>query len=263
VLFRSWDGSRWGSEVWSITQFHNASRPLIFNITFNTSNGFTINYKGQNIATFPNRFNITNPNDLTNWRSSGITITSETSGVEDTSVNVYAIEHDGFTKMVTTDGKEERYYRGNMGQMSSMLWDSISNTGGSKYIIRAVANNSTAHSLKCERRDKAYCVFKDYNTSGFSGVCNAPTSRQDSYGGLFNYTDSQFTGWLDALYDRNAGSDPNRSERVNVVDYVKRCRNVPGYDYLKNTKAHKAEQDAINAAAAAKAKADAEARARA
>ena len=99
-----------------------------------------------------------------------------------------------------------------------------------------------------------------YQFVSLSGTCNAPTSSQDSYGGLFNYNDTQLVNWLDALYDRNSGSDPARKERVNVVEYVNRCKGVSGYSYLTNTKAHKEEQTAIaSAAASAKSKALAEA----
>jgi len=70
--------------------------------------------------------------------------------------------------------------------------------------------------------------------------CNPPTNEQQPYDSveLSNYTNDAFTNWLNALYVRNAGSDPNKSERANVIDYVNRCKNVSGYEYLKNTKAH-------------------------
>ena len=107
---------------------------------------------------------------------------------------------------------------------------------------------SMATTLKCDRRNNSYCIFKDYN--GDRETCSGPTPGQHynnrsgiGLGGLPTYDDNQFIGWLDALYDKNAGSDPNRSERVNVVDYVSRCINVDGYEYLKNTKAYQAGPD--------------------
>ena len=60
----TWNGSNWGSEVWSINQVHSASKPFKFTVTFNPYNGFIINYQGNNIAIFPNRFNIINADDF-------------------------------------------------------------------------------------------------------------------------------------------------------------------------------------------------------
>ena len=101
---------------------------------------------------------------------------------------------------------------------------------------------ATATELKCDRNDTSYCIFKDYSPQSWG--CRAPLNTgQDSYSSLNTYNDTQLVGWLDALYDRNIGSDPNRSERVNVVDYVNRCKNVKGYEYLKNTKAYKASPE--------------------
>ncbi len=97
------------------------------------------------------------------------------------------------------------------------------------------AGTSTGSNATCDRRDNSKCIFKDYTRAG--NTCNAPNSSQASYGGLDGYNDNQFVGWLDALYDRNAGSDSNKNERSNVVDYVDRCKNQSGYSYLNNTKA--------------------------
>jgi len=94
---------------------------------------------------------------------------------------------------------------------------------------------------KCDRKDISYCIFKDYTTTG-NGVCNAPSSTGSgyNYAGLNTYNDKpQFVGWLDALHDRNAGNDPMKGERFNVVDYVNRCKNEPGYSFLNDTKAAK------------------------
>ena len=115
-------------------------------------------------------------------------------------------------------------------------------TGNFKTTSSASNALATATELKCDRKDTSYCIFKDY--SPLSWGCRAPPNTgQDSYGGLNTYNDTQLVWWLDALYDRNAGSDPNRSERANVVDYVNRCKNVKGYEYLKNTKAYKASPE--------------------
>ena len=87
-------------------------------------------------------------------------------------------------------------------------------------------------SNKCDRTDKSYCILKDYETIG-DGLCVAPTNNQNNYSGINNYNNNKFIEWLDILYDRDAGSDPNKTEKVNVVDYVNRCKNE--LDYLNDT----------------------------
>ncbi len=64
TVMNTWDGNNWGTEVWNINQFHNAGRPFNFNIRFTTDNGFTIEYKGNDIGNLPNRFNVKNFKDL-------------------------------------------------------------------------------------------------------------------------------------------------------------------------------------------------------
>ena len=62
--------------------------------------------------------------------------------------------------------------------------------------------------------------------------------------GLNNYSNDAFKDWLD-LYNRNVGSDPSKGERANVVDYVNRCKDVAGYEYLKKTKAAESSTNTI------------------
>jgi hypothetical protein len=48
---------------------------------------------------------------------------------------VHIIFDDNFTKMVSTDG-EEKYYRGTIQQFNPNNWNSYSNTGGGKYLLK-------------------------------------------------------------------------------------------------------------------------------
>ena len=86
----------------------------------------------------------------------------------------------------------------------------------------------------CDRKDVSKCIFKDYTRRG--DTCVAPTSSQDNYDAYSlanNYDDTAFNGWLDDLYNRNAGSDPNKSERSNVEEYRKRCQKKINLDIIK------------------------------
>ena len=91
----------------------------------------------------------------------------------------------------------------------------------------------TIQAPTCDTKDTSKCIFKDYKRSGSS--CVAPTNSQDSYGGLESYNNNEVVSWLNSLYNRNAGNDPNKNERSNVVDYVNRCKNQSGYSHLNNT----------------------------
>jgi hypothetical protein len=90
---------------------------------------------------------------------------------------------------------------------------------------------------KCDRKEKSYCILKDY-TLNQNGTCLAPNGDHN-YGNLNNYSDTKFVEWLNVLYDRNSGNDPSKGERVNVVDYVNRCKDDSNNLFLKDTKAAK------------------------
>ena len=64
TIINTYDGSTWYSPHVEINTLHQAARPIDLKVTFNTTNGFTLEYKNQIIATIPNRFNILNANDL-------------------------------------------------------------------------------------------------------------------------------------------------------------------------------------------------------
>ena len=63
TIMNSYD-ERWGEENKSITQFHSASRPLKFKISFNNKAGFNIIYQGNLVGLFPNIFNISNSSNF-------------------------------------------------------------------------------------------------------------------------------------------------------------------------------------------------------
>ena len=48
---------------------------------------------------------------------------------------VHIIFDDNFTKMVSSEG-EEKYYRGTIQQFNPNNWNSYSNTGGGKYLLK-------------------------------------------------------------------------------------------------------------------------------
>lgn len=49
---------------------------------------------------------------------------------------IYVIKHGTHTKMVSEDGKEEKYYVGEINQLNLNKWNQSASTGGGKYLIK-------------------------------------------------------------------------------------------------------------------------------
>ena len=87
--------------------------------------------------------------------------------------------------------------------------------------------------LTCDWKQKNKCIFKDYKTSD-GQTCVGPDGNP-SYNipGLNSYDQPTFTNWLQTLKNRNNGNVPGKKEADNVMEYVNRCKNTPGLDFLK------------------------------
>jgi hypothetical protein len=75
----------------------------------------------------------------------------------------------------------------------------------------------------CDRKDVSKCIFKDYTRRGDTCIAPAGSHNYDAYSLANHYSDTTFDEWLNVLYNRNAGSDPNKNESSNVHDYRNRC----------------------------------------
>jgi hypothetical protein len=86
----------------------------------------------------------------------------------------------------------------------------------------------------CRWQDPTKCIFKDYKFDS-NGTCIHPTDNVPySVPGLNRYSQGQFTNWLTELYNRDLGKDKSKSEAPNVYEYIQRCKDVPGYEFLRN-----------------------------
>jgi len=87
---------------------------------------------------------------------------------------------------------------------------------------------------QCNWHDTNQCIFKDYTMNG--DACSTQSNNNPAYSvsGLAGYDASGLTGWLQALYNRNYGSNPAKGEAANVYNYWNKCKSVPGYEFLKN-----------------------------
>lgn len=85
---------------------------------------------------------------------------------------------------------------------------------------------------RCNWRSTTGCIFKDYVRA--DGKCSVPGATNPSYTGLETYDENTLKIWLQALYNRNIGNDPRKSEAANVYEYWNTCKNVPGYEFLRS-----------------------------
>lgn len=92
--------------------------------------------------------------------------------------------------------------------------------------------NTIGEQDKCNWKTTKGCIFKDYVRQG--DRCSVPGETNPSYTGLETYSPEDLKIWLQALYNRNTGSNPNKGEAANIYDYWNRCRNVPGYEFLRD-----------------------------
>ena len=106
-----------------------------------------------------------------------------------------------------------------------------------KSIAAAAAPNKVAPKnypsapAQCNWKDTSRCIFKDYTKSG--SLCVVNGNDNQAYGGLNTYNQDQLVNWLQALYNRDEGTDRSRGEAANVYQYWNTCKNAPGYEFLQ------------------------------
>jgi len=87
----------------------------------------------------------------------------------------------------------------------------------------------------CNWKSSNRCIFKDYTYDQSSDNCVAKDGNPTySVDGLKSYSQPTFTNWLDTLYRRDSGVNKLTSEAINVNEYVQRCKELDGYDFLAN-----------------------------
>jgi hypothetical protein len=104
--------------------------------------------------------------------------------------------------------------------------------------------NATANKYKnlptCNWKSSNRCIFSDYKYEQ-PGRC-IPTTSNDGKGSysvdeLKTYTDDQLVNWLNLVYKRDLGADKLVSDAVSVNNYVDRCKDVDGYEFLSRVNA--------------------------
>jgi hypothetical protein len=83
----------------------------------------------------------------------------------------------------------------------------------------------------CDHTTRNGCIFNSYQHRG-NGACYPPNgSGSWAYGGLYTYNKQQLKEWLNALHSRNGDG----IERGAVNEYIERCKNTKGYEFLDPT----------------------------
>jgi hypothetical protein len=98
-----------------------------------------------------------------------------------------------------------------------------------------VVSDKYKNLVTCNWKSSNRCIFKDYTYNQLSDSCVAKDGNPAySVDGLKSYSQPTFTSWLDTLYKRDSGVNKLASEAVNVNEYVQRCKEVDGYEFLGN-----------------------------
>jgi hypothetical protein len=85
----------------------------------------------------------------------------------------------------------------------------------------------------CNWKQSNRCIFKDYLYDQSSDSCVAKDDNPAySVGGLKSYSQEQLSEWLKTLYTRDSGVNKLASESINVNEYVQRCKDIDGYEFL-------------------------------
>ena len=91
----------------------------------------------------------------------------------------------------------------------------------------------------CNWKSANRCIFKDYIYNQGSDSCASNDGLTYSVGTLNNYNEDDLNNWLKTLYNRDMGVNKLASEAINVNEYVERCKDVDGYEFLNRVEAPK------------------------
>ena len=95
---------------------------------------------------------------------------------------VYIMNDGNYTKMVTSDGKEEKYYKGSIEQFNPYDWDGYTTTGGGKFSLKNIRNLDSYGCTKCSNG-----VFSCTNLPISKPVKNGVVVPENTEGVISNY----------------------------------------------------------------------------
>ena len=87
----------------------------------------------------------------------------------------------------------------------------------------------------CNWKSANRCIFKDYTYNQGNGTCISKDNLSYNIDQLRGYDQNRLTEWLKELHNSDRGPNKLSSEATNVFNYIERCKDVEGYEFLSNT----------------------------
>ena len=84
----------------------------------------------------------------------------------------------------------------------------------------------------CNWKSNNRCIFKDYTYNSSSNTCKSNDNKPEFK--IVDYNEDGLKQWLAVLANRDLGNNKLTSEEANVREYIDRCKEVDGYEFLSN-----------------------------
>jgi hypothetical protein len=112
------------------------------------------------------------------------------------------------------------------------------------YIEKAVSqdkintiSNKYINLPTCNWKSANRCIFRDYKYDQSNNTCKSNDGLSYNVDTLKEYNEQGLSNWLKTLYNRDIGVNKLASEAVNVNEYIERCKDVDGYEFLSGVDA--------------------------
>jgi hypothetical protein len=89
----------------------------------------------------------------------------------------------------------------------------------------------------CNWKSANRCIFRDYSYDQSNNSCRSKDGLAYDVSLLNSYTPEVLNDWLKQLYNRDMGVNKLASEAVNVHEFVDRCKDLDGYEFLGSVSA--------------------------
>ena len=89
----------------------------------------------------------------------------------------------------------------------------------------------------CNWKSANRCIFRDYTYDQSVNACKSKDGLAYDVSLLNSYSPETLNDWLKQLYNRDMGVNKLASEAINVHEYVDRCKDLDGYEFLGSVSA--------------------------
>ena len=84
----------------------------------------------------------------------------------------------------------------------------------------------------CNWKSANRCILRDYKYEQSNASCKSNDGLSYNVDAVKDYNEQGLSDWLKTLYNRDMGVNKLASEAVNVNEYVQRCKDIDGYEFL-------------------------------